>query len=262
MQHPDLEVIQSEQEGGILKVDRIRELQHNLALHPYEIRYRVAILLRFEEANLNTMNALLKTLEEPAPQVVLVLTTESAENLLPTIVSRCEVLRLRPLSINKLSQGLQSTWSIPRKNAQILAHVSCGRPGFALRLFEEPQLNEQRQVWLDEHDRLLFANRVERFTQAEILAKHKENIRDLVIVWLSYWRDILLKALGTAAPISNIDRAEQIEKLAAIFGFRVAYQMVAKLEQTLKLLERNINIRLAIEVLMLDLPSIKNEPLI
>jgi len=259
MQHPDLAVIQSEQEGGTIRVDRIRELQHNLSLHPYEAHFRVAILLRFEEANLNAMNALLKTLEEPAPQVVLVLTAESAESLLPTIVSRCEVLRLRPLSIDQVSQGLQSSWSLPGEEAQVLAHISYGRPGYALHLHHEPHLFEQRQSWLEEHDRLLLANRAERFSYAEPLAKDKDILRSLVLVWLSYWRDILLKAVGAGAPISNIDRAPKIERLAAFFGSRIAYQTVTELERTLVLLERNINTRLVIEVLMLDLPSVKEE---
>ena len=59
------------------------------------------LLLRFEEAHPSAMNALLKTLEEPPPQVILLLTAESAESLLPTIVSRCEVLRLRPLPLER-----------------------------------------------------------------------------------------------------------------------------------------------------------------
>ncbi len=94
-------MVQAEQAGGTLKVEQVRELQHSLSLAPYEGRYRVALLLRFEEAHPSAANALLKTLEEPSPQVVLVLTAESAESLLPTIVSRCEVLRLRPLGAGR-----------------------------------------------------------------------------------------------------------------------------------------------------------------
>jgi DNA polymerase-3 subunit delta' len=259
MQHPDLEVVQSEQEGGTIKVDRIRGIQHNLALHPYEARYRVALLLRFEEANLNAMNALLKTLEEPAPQVVLVLTAESAESLLPTIVSRCELLQLRPVSLNRVSQELHSSWNIPQEKAEVLAHVSCGRPGYAIHLHQDPHRFEQRQIWIEEHDRLLIANRAVRFSFAENIAKDKDILRSLVLVWLSYWRDIFLKAVGTETPISNIDRALTIERLAALFGAQVATRVVAELEQIPILLDRNINTRLVMEVLMLDLPRMREE---
>jgi DNA polymerase-3 subunit delta' len=254
MQHPDLLVVQAEQTGGTLKVDQVRELQRSLALHPYEARYRLALLLRFEEAHPSAMNALLKTLEEPAPQVVLVLTAESAESLLPTIVSRCEVLRLRPLPPELVGQGLQERWGVAAEQAQLLAHISGGRPGFALRLRQEPRRLEQRQAWLDDHARLLAATRVERFTYAEAIVKDKDAVRELLSTWLSYWRDVLLIAAGSAAPIANLDRREEIEALAVRVGLRQAHQTTSALQRTLTLLEQYVNNRLALEVLMLDLP--------
>ncbi len=103
MQQADLNILQSAQEGDTLKVDNVRELQHMLSLAPYESNYRVALLLRFQEANENAQNALLKTLEEPNPRVVLLVTADDPENLLPTITSRCELLRLRPMAPAALS---------------------------------------------------------------------------------------------------------------------------------------------------------------
>jgi DNA polymerase-3 subunit delta' len=256
MQHPDLTVLQAEQEGGTLKVDQERELQRSLALHPYEARYRVALLLRFEEAHVSTMNALLKTLEEPASQVVLLLTAESAERLLPTIVSRCEVLRLRPLPLEQTSQGLQARWGLAAGEARLLAHLSSGRPGFALRLHQEPERLAQRQAWLNDQARLLSAGRVERFAYVEPLSKDKEALREVMLVWLSYWRDVLLKASGAAAPIINLDRQEEIEQLAGRLGQQAAHQSAAAIERSLGRLERNVNPRLLAEVLMLDLPVI------
>ena len=145
MQHADLAVIQAEERGGSLKVDQVRELQYSLALAPYEARYRIALLLRFEEATTSAMNALLKTLEEPAPQVILLLTAESGESLLPTIVSRCEILRLRPLPAAQVMQGLNDRWGIEQEQAQLAAHVSGGRPGYALQLCQEPVQLEMRE---------------------------------------------------------------------------------------------------------------------
>ena len=170
MQHPDLAMIQAEQAGGTLKVDQVRELQRSLSLAPYEAKYRVALLLRFEEAHASAANALLKTLEEPAPKVLLLLTAESVESLLPTIVSRCEVLRLRPLPVADAAEGLQR-WGIPAAEAQLLAHLSGGRPGYARRLHEHPELLEQRQGWLNELVSLLGSSRVERFAYARAAAK-------------------------------------------------------------------------------------------
>jgi DNA polymerase III subunit delta' len=254
MQHPDLQIVQADTSGGTLKVDQIRELQHSLSLAPYEARYRVAILLRFEEAHPSAMNALLKTLEEPAAQVILILTAESAERLLPTIVSRCEVLGLRSLPLEEVSQWLQSQHQLPFEQAELLAHVSAGRPGYALHLLNEPEHLEKRQVWLDEHARLLSASRAERFSYVETLTKDKDAFRTALMVWTTYWRDVLMQTAGTSAPVANLDRSAEIQALGACLELPEVHRTVATLEHTLELLDQNINTRLAAEVLMLDLP--------
>jgi DNA polymerase III subunit delta' len=254
MQHPDLSVLQAETEGGTLKVEQVRELQRSLALTPYAARFRVALLLRFEEANPSASNALLKTLEEPAPQVVLILTAESAEALLPTITSRCEVLHLRPSPVDTLSQGLQTHWGLTAEQANLLAHISGGRVGYALRLNEAPERLEQRQAWLDIHRRLLSASRVERFAYAEEIAKDKEALRQVLNTWLSLWRDVLLRTAGASAPVINPDREADLEALQKRLDLPSALRMVSAIERTRELLDRNVNARLAIEVLLLDLP--------
>lgn len=254
MQHADLTVIQSEEGAGSIKVDQIRELQYSLALAPYEARYRVALLLRFEEATTSAMNALLKTLEEPAPQVILILSAESRESLLPTIVSRCEVLRLRPLPVAEVVQGLYARWDVPEEQARLAAHISAGRPGFALQLCQEPEQIEIRKSCLDDHWRLLSANRVERFAYAESLAKDKDALIKTIEIWLSFWRDVMLRTIGTSASVVNLDRQNEIAEIAAQMQTKQVYQNVAALERTLESLNRNVNPRLVIEVLMLDLP--------
>ncbi len=257
MQHPDLALIQAEQAGGTLKVEQVRDLQRSLSLAPYEANYRIALLLRFEEAHASAANALLKTLEEPAPKVLLLLTAESVESLLPTIVSRCEVLRLRPLPVADAAEGLQG-WGIPAAEAQMLAHLSGGRPGYARRLHERPELLEQRQGWLNELVSLLGSSRLERFAYARAAAKaaseDREALRTCLQVWSSFWRDVVLAASGAATPLTNLDLVTQIEKLASGLGLGKARKVLERTEQTLALIDRNVNLRLALENLMLDLP--------
>jgi len=77
-----------------------------------------------------------------------------------------------------------------------------------------------------------------------------------MLVWLSYWRDVILKASGAAAPITNLDHQEEIEQLAVRVGQQAAHQTAAAIERSLERLERNVNARLLAEVLMLDLPMI------
>ena len=254
MHHPDLAILQAEQIGGTLKIDQIRALQHSLSLSPYSAYYRVAILLRFEEANPNAANALLKTLEEPPSQVVLVLTAESSEALMPTIVSRCEVLRLRPVPYDVLNEGLQTLWGVPPQEAALIAHLSNGRPGYALSLHNDPGLLARRNAWLDDQRRLLGASLVERFAYAEVMVKDRETMRGTLTVWLSFWRDVMLCACGASTPLANLDRVGEIKNLTTHLDLASIQRTVSTLERTFDLLERNVNPRLTVEVFMLDLP--------
>jgi DNA polymerase-3 subunit delta' len=253
-QHPDLIIVQAEQAGGVLKVEQVREIQHTLSLAPYEARYRAALFLRFEEAHASAANALLKTLEEPPPQVVLILTAESVESLLPTIASRCEVLRLRPLPVEALSQGLQTHYALEAGQARLLAHVSGGRPGYAVRLSKEPELLEERRSRLGDLWVLLGSNRLERFSYVQAVREDKEALRNTLQTWSSFWRDVLLRTSGADTPLTNLDWADEIEQMTSQLNPEVARDTLSSLQRTLYLLDHNVNARLAIEVLMLDLP--------
>jgi DNA polymerase-3 subunit delta' len=255
MRHPDLAVLQSDQVGGILKVDPIRELIRSLSLAPYAARYRVAILLRFEEANPNAANALLKTLEEPPPQVLLILTAESVDRLMPTIVSRCEVIKLRPVQPGIVSRELESRWKIQEDEARNLAQLCSGRPGYALKLHQEPALLSRRRSWLEDQQRLLSANLIDRFAYAERVAKDKDKTRATLLLWQSFWRDVLLLAEGAELPLTNMDQAEEVTSLANRFGSGPAERLVKRLQELVELLDRNVNPRLIMEIFMLDLPN-------
>ena len=257
MQFPDLAVVQAEKEGGVLKVEQIREVQHSLSLAPYQGRYRVALFLRFQEANPNAANALLKTLEEAPPQVILLLTADNPELLLPTIVSRCEVMRLRPLPIETVQAYLQERGADEAK-ARLIAHLSGGRPGYARRLMQDKAALEFRQTRLDDLQKLLKSTRRECFAYAGKLTDRKneakERFRETLLLWLSFWRDVMLVAAKADAPPANVDRTDEIEVLAARLSLAEARRLVSDLERAVDRLEKNVNARLLAEVLLLDWP--------
>ncbi len=254
MQHPDLLIVEAEDVGRTLKVDQVRELQRGLSLAPYEAPYKVALILRFEEANPNAANALLKTLEEPPPQVILFVTAQDTETLLPTIVSRCEVIRLRPVPIEEVSQSVQTMWEIPEDEAKLLAHLSNGRPGYVHWLSQNPEHRQQRTIWLDDHQHLLSAKRTERFQYAENLAKDRAEFMQVIQTWLSLWRDVMLKASEAQIPITNLEYETHIDHLVQKLSLDSARQMVSNLELTLSRLQHYTNPRLTAEVLLIDLP--------
>jgi DNA polymerase III subunit delta' len=251
MAHPDMSVIQAENEGGTLKVEQVRELKRTVSLKPYQSKYRVALFLRFQEANDNASNALLKTLEEAPAHVILLLTVDNPEALLPTIVSRCEVLRLRPLPLEQVEKELERRGA-ESSQAQLIAHISGGRPGYAFRLMEDKSLLEFRRTRLDDLQKLLSASRVDKFAYAEKLAKEKDVMRQVYMVWLSFWRDVLLRAAKADSPLANVDRAEEIESLAKKLDLPAARQRVSETERAIQQMERNVNARLLAEVLLLN----------
>lgn len=255
MQHPDLMIVQAESEGGTLKVDQIREARRSLALKPYQSRYRLALFLRFQEANDSAANALLKTLEEAPSYAVLILTADNSEQLLPTIVSRCEVLRLRPLLWEAVKSFLRKHGA-DEGRADLIAHISAGRPGYALRLLQHPDILTFRDEKLSELRSLLSATRLEKFSYAEKLAKDKDVLRNIFLLWLSFWRDVLLHAGGASTPPVNIDRAQEIESIAGCINLPNARRVVSDLEKALSRLDANVNARLLIEVLLLDWPKL------
>jgi len=255
MQHADLTVIQAETQGGTLKVDQIREARRTLTFKPYQSKYRVAIFLRFQEANDNAANALLKTLEEAPSYAVLILTADNPEQLLPTIVSRCEVLRLRPLKIEEVNQDLKNR-GIESNRANLIAHISGGRPGYARQLIESNSLLEKREERLNDLQGLIAASRVEKFAYADKLARDKESMRQAILIWLSYWRDVMLRTAQAKTSLVNVDRNVEIEDLAGRLDLYAARGVVSGLENALEKMDRNVNSRLLAEVLLLDLPKV------
>lgn len=254
MQHPDMAVVQAETEGGTLKVDQVRAVQHALALKPYQSKYRVALFLRFQEANDNAANALLKTLEEAPAHAILLLTADTPEALLPTIISRCEILRLRPLRVAEVEAMLASRGVEPDR-VRLLAHISGGRPGYANRLLEDASLLETRAERLNDLQSLLKSTRVKKFSYADKLAKDKESMRQAITFWLSYWRDVLLKTAKASMPITNVDYTDEIEALSARLTLPSVRRVVSDLEQALDRMDRNVNPRLLAEVLLMDWPK-------
>ena len=257
MQQPDLSIVEPETEGGMIKVDQVRKLQHSLSLSPYEARFRIALLLNFQSANPNAQNALLKTLEEAPRQVILLLTADSADNLLPTIASRCEILRLRPVGMDTLEEALSSRWNLSPENARLFASLSNGRTGLALKMAHDPLILESRKARADEFFRLLPLNRRERFAGVDALIRNRDQLRLALQVWLSIARDVMLSSGGQDHELTNLDFQNEIEKLAAVLSPAQALEMVNAIVRTLDQLELNANLRLMTDNLLLEIPRIE-----
>jgi DNA polymerase III subunit delta' len=251
--HPDFHLVARVEGKSEIAIDQVRELQRQLALSPMEARRRVALLVDFDEASDGAANALLKTLEEPSGETVLVVTARSAEAVLPTIASRCEVLALRPVAASEIEAGLAEAGA-DGERARLLASLASGRPGWAIAAQASPAAVEARSRVLDELRSLLKASRAERFAFADKLQQDSERTRLALETWLTLWRDVLVVAHGAEVRITNLDRMPVVEALAREVGKGRARTALLAVERTLTSLERYANARLALEVLMLDLP--------
>jgi len=260
MTHPDLSILLPEEGHKDILIDQVRGLQHSLALAPYAASLRIALLLDFQRATNQAMNALLKTLEEPQDRVILLLTANALESLLPTIVSRCEVIRLRPASIASTRTFLELKKGLAADQANFLAHLSGGRVGAAIHMAEDPTYLSRRRENLMAFLELFPAPRYQRFRLADKLSKPydkaRENVGDVLPLWLSFWRDVLIRASGADLPLVNLDLEPQIAGIAAEVDVSQARQLVLSHEKAIQELDHYANPRLLVETLMLQWPHV------
>lgn len=262
--HPDLFWVQPESEVGRLKVEQVRELQHHLSLTPNMASHRIAVLDRFDQATPSAANALLKTLEEPPEFVVLILLAPDTDSLLPTIVSRCQVIPLRPIPRQEIARALQTRWGVEPEQARLLAHLSGGRLGWAVRAATEPDLLRRRQQRLEEMVALLQASLTDRFRYAAELARDPQATQEALELWAEWWRDVLLLTGGAEGGqekrvesfLTNLDRRPQLAEMAARFSPARAVACLRAIRAAQDRIRRNANIQLTLEVLLgFDLPQ-------
>ncbi len=251
--HPDVAVIQAG--DGVIKIDQIRELQRQAMLAPLEVRWRVFVVPNIERATREAANSLLKTLEEPPPHVVLLLTTLDAEALLPTVVSRCRVIPLRPLPVQQVHQALEERWHVDPDQAMLLARLSGGRIGWAIAALKDSATLERRQAALDALVAILPARPLERLALAERMSKSRSNVEETLALWLSWWRDLLLLRNGLEELLTNVDQRETLHALAERFTSHQIVRAVHAIQQTLRRIDANVNLRLALEALLLTFPQ-------
>jgi DNA polymerase-3 subunit delta' len=256
--HPDMTWVGVGEGESSIKIEQVRTLIHTLTLSPVEGRYRVAVLDDMQLATEESQNAILKTLEEPNPSSVIVLVAPSTDGVLPTIMSRCQVLNLRPVAQHELAEGLMQR-GVEKERAEFLARLSRGRPGWAIRAMGESELLEQRAQRLADLEMLLSANRTRRFLYAKSLSEAEDDARESTLEeWLLYWRDVVRATSNrdSMGGLHNIDHTEAILRLADQLSARQALRMVRAITNALQYLRQNARPQLVLDALMLQMPIV------
>lgn len=212
--NPNLTVVEpasSETKGVVkkidIKVEEIRELQKKISLTPNSGKYNVAIINDAERLTKAAQNALLKTLEEPPRNSVIILVTRDKNKLLPTVLSRCQIVKFNSLSDGEIGKLLAPE----TKNKEKIIFWSMGRPGLAKRMAEDQGELELREESLRDLDVAISARVYEKFYLAEALSKNVP----LALEKLDFWVALLRKKMLEDKEPQRTRGLELIEKINA-----------------------------------------------
>ncbi len=257
--HPDVQVIELTPEKAEIGIEQIKEIQHAASLPPYEGKHKVFIIDKAELLSSEASNRLLKTLEEPLPRVLLILVTSRESLLLPTIISRCQRVELVPLRFSVIKEILIQRYEMNTERADLLARLSGGCLGWALFAAQDEKILQQRSQLLTRLLELSYANLEQRLSYAAELAaqfvKSREQVREVLALWLGWWRDLLLIRGGGDKFITNIDQEPALLRQAKGYGLSQIKDFIYNLQAAGKQLDMNANPRLALEVLVLSMPG-------
>jgi DNA polymerase-3 subunit delta' len=245
-------------EQNELRIDTIRSITQGVGLKPFEGDRKVFVIEDADNMTTQAANSMLKTLEEPPPYVVLALTASDARLLLPTIVSRCQVFCLRPVATQLIEAFLKSQHGVEAERAALLARLSGGRIGWAISVAQDEALMKEREETLRQLAALPKMGRFDRLEFVQHLARRSRSIQPTLELWLDWWRDLLLIRGGSPDTIGNADFSRGLEQEAREYSLRDIAAFINSIRATQQKLEMNVDPRLALEVLMLDLPSRSN----
>jgi DNA polymerase-3 subunit delta' len=237
----------------VIGIDQVRALRREVSFPPLEGKYKVYIFVGADRMQAEVAaNSLLKVLEEPPPQVVIILIAESTVPMLPTVVSRCQLVRFSLIPTAEIEQALISRHNLDRGRARFIAAIAGGQLGRAVTWATSQEDLEWREQTLQLLERMESADLLERMDAAEEASKDKDRLPDLLDVALFWFRDFLVwQETREEMYVVNLDRQETIARLAAALPGAVLSQRIAAIEEAKEDLRRNVHPRLLLENLFL-----------
>ncbi|MBI1920234.1 MAG: DNA polymerase III subunit delta' [Geobacter sp.] len=249
-QHPDLHLV--EPDGAFIKIDQIRELQRQLALRPYEAPRKGCIIEAADRLHPAAANALLKTLEEPPGNAVLILLSPNPAGVLPTIISRCQQLRFASLP-QETVERLVLAGGVEQEAARVAASLSEGSMAKALEIVNGAAL-EERARFIETVCSLSVNDAGRIFAFSEAFDKQKDKAAGMLDMLQSFLRDVLLR-LGGSPEIVNCDLAPLVEQVAGHNSLDEVMGKIGTVTTMQQALQRNVNPRLAMETLVMRLAN-------
>ncbi len=257
--HPDVRII--EPDGQFIKIDQIREMQKDAGYKPFEGKRKVYILDDAETMRPEAANALLKTLEEPSAECLIILVTANVYALLPTVISRCQFIRFTALGVEKLVAFLEQKAQLPSERARLIASLAEGCPGRAVSMDAEQAL-EKRNLVENLFQSLSSGLQDVRilFNHVEGLLSQKEAIHEYLDMMLIWYRDMyLLFEKGDKALVANSDAIDRLMQSAKPLSARHIQRLFEIVYQTKLDILRNANLQLTLEVMLISLTEVYND---
>ncbi|MEA3452970.1 MAG: hypothetical protein U9Q96_01365 [Patescibacteria group bacterium] len=230
---------------AIIPVAKIFDLKTKLSLSAIGDDYKAAIVDEAQAMSRDAQTALLKLLEEPKGKTVIILLAEHLEQLLPTIVSRCQSIRFDLLRSGEIEKYLLQQ-DLSTKKAQEISWLSFGRPGLAIDYLNGPEKEKFQREKIQRINQLVNSSLKIRFQYAEKLSKKRDETNKTLDLWLNYFRELLLNKFGE----KNIP-ADFQEKSYSIEYLKKIIDLIEKIKLVLS--RTNINPRLALEVLLMKI---------
>jgi DNA polymerase III subunit delta' len=254
---PDLAIL--EPESQVIKIEQVRGLERIFSFKAVSGSYRVTIIRQAETMTEEAANAFLKTLEEPPPGNILVLTVTEPLDLLPTILSRCQRLSFRPVPEGLIEAWLVENQGIEKDKAPLLARMAAGSPGKALDMGNRDFLEKRQEL-------LFNLNRIIHLPPHEVMGwalaysgKDKKERKGsalalLLGVWKTWYRDLLLvKATCPEEALVNIDFSRELKNACKDFSMNNLLKSFFILDQAERDLLRSRNLDLLVETAVLGL---------
>ena len=245
----------------------IRRIEHVATLAPFEAEQRVIIINPADALTADAADAFLKTLEEPPERVHFILLSAQSEQLSETIRSRCRTLTLAPLPADQLDLWLQR-WSgeagldlpaDPLRRAE-LGRLARGRPGWLQSNLRDGDPVTLRAAQIDDAIRIANASRAERLDWSEQIvgrsatAQTVINLELILDAWTDWWRDLWCQQAAEPHAIVHVSQRDRIEQTAALYDQKQLSQFLERIQRTRALIQRGVNARLALDVLLLNIP--------
>jgi len=253
--HPDIISIRPEESGKAIKVDQIRDLISKVSLTSHKQGYRIIIISSAEALNINASNSLLKTLEEPPANTLLILITDKLSKLLPTIRSRTQLVRF---TIPTTEESLVWLESNNVKDAEALLKLSAGAPLAALEMASDDGLSIRLSLF--DNWKALSSGESDALESAAFWIKEGFKVKgNLPLFWMESWVADLIRSLQ-GANIDNLvnkDFAQSLQKMAGQVDLKSVYGLLDRLDDTLRIIDTSANQLMLVEGLLLHWAGLK-----